>query len=659
VRLLFDIETDGFLAEVTQVHCIVAFDMDTREWHIFRPDQVAQGIDLLASADETYGHNIVGFDWPVIQKLYRKPRTRRGGMIDTKSWSRASYPTLGLSDTLQLRKNPRWIPSHLIGWHSIEAWAFRLGRGLRKVEHEDWSKFSEEMLQRCIRDVEINVQLFEFLQAKGHCPENAARIETEVQWILERQKRHGVAFNERKAEALHVKLLEHVSRIEPQLRTLYAPWWVPNGSVVGKKTAEVTPKRDNKKLGIEKGCPYTKIKLMHFNPTSRDQIIDRLMKVRGWKPRPDQLTPTGRPELSEEIMAALPWPECKPLAEMLMLKQRLGMLVEGKKAFMKMAVNGRLHGTVNGTGARTARMSHSDPNMNVPKVGSEYGAEMRELFEADDGQVLVGVDASGLELRMLGSALAPWDGGEYAKEVTDGDPHKYLMRVTDVACDEHAPQHKMLDTLPPSTDRLAPVQTARVLTTPLAPLDVRAVCKKCRDRQKTRTYADLYGAGDKKKAKITGRTPEFEKAVSKRIFAKIPAFKELAKALDAAYSRRRVRLPDGRRAPTNSRHDTLNTKLQGDGAIVMKVALVAGEGMLLEAGLRPIEEHFEDSPIGQGDYEYVLNVHDEWQTTTKPEHAEFVGETQVKGIRVAGELLGIRCRLDGEAKVGANWKETH
>ena len=51
------------------------------------------------------------------------------------------------------------------------------------------------------------------------------------------------------------------------------------------------------------------------------------------------------------------------------------------------------------------------------------GEECRALFKADKGYRIVGVDASGLELRMLAHYMAKWDGGEYGKKVLEEDIH--------------------------------------------------------------------------------------------------------------------------------------------------------------------------------------------------------------------------------------------
>src|SRR5690606_18165005 len=115
-----------------------------------------------------------------------------------------------------------------------------------------------------------------------------------------------------------------------------------------------------------------------------------------------------------------------------------------------------------------------------------------------------------------------------------------------------------------------------------------------------------------------------------------------------------VRLLDGRRAPTTSRHDTLNTLLMGAEAVLMRYALVIADQKLQALGYRPIEEYGPSA-----DYEWVLNIHDEVQATARPEIAEAVGRTFVWAIQEAGKMLGVRVPLAGEFKIGQTWAQTH
>ena len=108
------------------------------------------------------------------------------------------------------------------------------------------------------------------------------------------------------------------------------------------------------------------------------------------------------------------------------------MLSEGAQAWLSSVKNGRIHGSVNTCGTVSGRCSHQRPNLGqIPSTNAPYGAECRELFTAKEGNVLVGADASGLELRCLAHYLHPWDKGKYAKIVTEGDVHTSIKKPQD------------------------------------------------------------------------------------------------------------------------------------------------------------------------------------------------------------------------------------
>lgn len=618
MRLLFDVETDGLLENVSKVHCIVAADLDTNQEYVYGPGEVAQGIELLQSASLLAGHNIASYDFPALAKLRLMQRPKFLGFIDTIAWSRASHPTLKDEDFVRCSRDPRF-PKQMIGRHSIEAWAWRLGEE-RKVQHEDWTQFSNEMLERCRSDVRLNVRLFRHLEKLGALSLEVAAWESEFAWVIARQERHGVRFDEAAAIDLYTTLRRERDKLSEALKRQFGWWWAPNGVTV--------PKRDNKKRGIAAGAPYTKLKKVEFNPGSRDHIARVLMKM-GWRPR--KFTTGGKPQVDEAALAEIAIPEAKQLIDFLLLEKRIGQIATGDKAWLKLAKNGRIHGRVETTGARTSRCAHYNPNVaQTPRVGSEYGYECRSCFIADDGHDLVGADASGLELRMLAHFMQRYDGGEFGRQVHEGDPHTYLLEVSGAHCDEHRD-----------------AQTRDRLACNLGPKGKNL----CRARQKITTYAFLYGAGNSKLGSIMGRPPSYGERIRRGMKRRVGS-RELDRQLEKAYARGYVRLLDGRHAPTLSRHDTLNTLLQGCGAVLMKYALVIADQELQRRGYRPIEE-------GGLDYEWVLNVHDEAQATSRPEIAREVGEVFVWAIQEAGRKLGVRVPLAGEWKVGKTWANTH
>ncbi len=257
----------------------------------------------------------------------------------------------------------------------------------------------------------------------------------------------------------------------------------------------------------------------------------------------------------------------------------------------------RIHGKVITNGAVTGRMTHHSPNMaQVPSVGSEYGVECRSLFTVEKGYKLVGCDAASLELRMLAHYMKD---EQYAREIVEGDIHTKN-------------------------------QTA-------AGLETRA-------QAKTFIYALLYGAGPAKIGKIVGGSAAHGQKLIDTFLRNTPSLKRLRDKVEKLSVQGSLPGLDGRRLFIRSSHAALNTLLQGAGAIVMKKALV-----LLDEQLRRYKL----------DAKFVVNVHDEFQLEVKEEHAQRVGELAVDSIKKSGVVLGLRCPLDGEYKIGDNWCQTH
>ena len=283
-----------------------------------------------------------------------------------------------------------------------------------------------------------------------------------------------------------------------------------------------------------------------------------------------------------------------------MLQKRIAQIESWIDA---VADDGRVHGRVITNGAVTGRMTHQSPNMaQVPNAGSPYGPECRQCFTVEEGNVLVGADASGLELRML----AHYMGDEsYVKTVTEGSSKD-------------------------GTDVHTVNQRAAGLST--------------RDDAKTFIYAFLYGAGDAKIGSIIGGNARDGERLKSRFLKSTPALQRLRDKVAVYASKGYVPGLDGRKIWVRSEHAALNSLLQGAGAIVMKQALV-----ILEGNLRKYNIPFK----------FVANVHDEWQIETSPEYATRVGVAAVAAIRQAGVVYNLRCPLDGEYKIGRNWKETH
>jgi len=602
--LVFDCETDGLLNEMTKVHCLHIFNTVTGVMFRYDKHNVIKGVRQLEKAEAIVGHNIISFDIPALKKIFKfKPQ---GKVYDTLPWARLLYPEIKFMDMQRAAKGT--LPNTLIGSHKLEAWGYRLGDYKGDFgKATDWKEWSQEMSDYCVQDVMVTVKLYEMLSGRP-CSGEALQLEFDVTRILARQIAFGFKFNEKKAKSLYANLCQEKQDIKLQMLEIFPPRIV--------KDKEFTPKVNSKKFGYIAGVPFTKIKLEEFNPASRPQIASRLIKQYGWNPV--HFTEGGKPQVDESILSKLPWPEAQVLARYFMLNKRTGQIAEGdeEKAWLQAVTNGRIHGYVNPQGAITRRMTHAFPNLaQVPNANAPYGPECRELFEVAPGHVLLGCDAKGLELRCLAHYMAIYDGGAYAEIVLNGDIHT-------------ANQH------------------AAGLAT--------------RDAAKTFIYAFLYGCGDLLLGQMLteGDGKQYSerayrkigRAVRDKFMAGLPALNSLIKRVKAKVEAgEQLKALDGHPLKCRSSHSALNLLLQSAGAIVMKKALVI------------LDEDFQDEGYVPGiDYEFVVNVHDEFQIEVfNPENAEKFGNMANAAITQAGEHFKFRCRLDGDFKVGLNWKETH
>lgn len=393
MKLIFDIEADNLLDDVTQVWCIVTRDVDTDEVYAFDPTCIEDGLLHLASAEMLIGHNIIEYDLAVLRKLYSFELEDGQQVLDTLVYSRTIWPDIREVD-FKLHKQGK-MPMALLGRQSLKAWGYRLGelKGDFGGDSQDFGSYSKEMLDYCVQDTKVTRKLYQKILEKNFSQE-ALDLETEIHTLLIEQEKRGFDFDIKAAQSLYAEIAERKNNIETQLQEVFEP------TVVEMKT---------------------KTKTIPFNPASRKQIGERLMS-KGWKPT--SFTNTGEPKVDEAVLEKLEMPEAKLLSEYLLLNKRIGQLATGKQAWLKVERDGKLHGRVNHMGAVTSRCTHNNPNMaQVPSVGSPFGSECRSLFHAPTGYSLLGADASGLELRCLAHYMAAYDDGSYAHEVVNGDIH--------------------------------------------------------------------------------------------------------------------------------------------------------------------------------------------------------------------------------------------
>ena len=407
-------------------------------------------------------------------------------------------------------------------------------------------------------------------------------LEHDVAKVLTQQEDHGWYFDVKAARELECFLRQELHDITEILQDRFP--FVP-----GK---EFTPKRDNKSRGYVADATFTRLK--DFNPASRDHVAWILTNHDNFQ---SQITTTsGKMKIDETTLKNHGTGLSMKFLRILEITKSLGMISEGVNAWLRHVTSAnRLHHACS-TGAATGRCAHSHPNL--AQVPSDE--RFRRLFLPTPGQVMVGADLSGVELRMLAHYLARYDEGRYADILPNGDIHQ-------VNADKIGITRKLV---------------------------------------KNVTYAFFYGAGDQKightydpllsdtRAKSKG------KEIRAAYVDAIPGLADLLGAIRGAGERGFVKAIDGRKIKLDSPHKALNFLLQGSSATLAKKWLLLSN---------------------DNDYccSQLAFIHDELQYESDPECADLLKSHLEAAATKAGEYYKLRCPIAAEGKIGANWHEVH
>jgi DNA polymerase I-like protein with 3'-5' exonuclease and polymerase domains len=415
------------------------------------------------------------------------------------------------------------------------------------------------------------------------------KLEHDAAKILTEQELHGWTFNERAGWEFASTLRKELEETEQVLRKRH-PF---------VKGPEQTPKRNNKTQGYVTGATFTRLK--ETNPTSRDHIAWILQQFHGWNPT--QMTATMKPIVDETTLkeaASDGITIAEDFLKLLDITKKLGMISEGTNAWLKLCTTAnKIHHHCS-VATNTFRCAHRNPNLG--QVPSD--PRFRELFIPSPGQVMVGADLSGIELRMLAHYLARYDSGRYAEILLNGDIHQV------------------------NADKIG-----------ITRRDVKTV-----------TYAFLYGAGNEKigtsydkllspaKAKKKGK--EIKEAFIDAIDGLGDLLSDIKKVSEQGY----IKAIDGRKVIVDSPHKALNYLLQSSAGIIARRWMVINYNTTKELNLCCSQLGF---------------IHDELQFECSPEHAADLSTSLVLSSLSAGEYYNTRIKIESEAKIGETWKDTH
>jgi len=277
----------------------------------------------------------------------------------------------------------------------------------------------------------------------------------------------------------------------------------------------------------------------------------------------------------------------------------LGMISEGANAWLKLCTNARIHHHCS-VATNTHRCAHRNPNLGQVPSDERF----RQLFIPTPGQLMVGADLSGIELRQLAHYLARYDGGRYAKLLLEDDIHQINADKIGIS----------------------------------------------RRQVKTVTYAFLYGAGDEKighsyDAQLSATAAKAKgKEIRSAYVDAVDGLADLLEAIKKASERGFIKSIDGRKIAVDSPHKALNYCLQSGAGVIAKRWMVINQQTMKEVGICASQVGF---------------IHDELQFECEPKHIHDLCSSLVYSATAAGEYYNMRIRIDAEATTGKNWSETH
>jgi DNA polymerase I-like protein with 3'-5' exonuclease and polymerase domains len=611
LRLGYDLETNGLMPMVDTIWCLVVVNADTNEVRSYSDHDedlpsLDEGLAYLHTADIIFGHNVIGYDNVVLQKL--------------KNWY--PLPTQKVIDT--------WILSLLVQYqrkhkHGLEGWGTKLG--FPKIDWDEWDKYTKDMLNYCIRDVELNVKVYKHLAeeatkiikkhpsfTKGMDVEmEFAKIESDIQhkgWMFDMEAACKLL------EDLEIKMhaIEHTLEPLIGMRCIKtdgletkSPAWRKDGcyTIATVKHFGYSQESGKEERPIE--GPYSRISFEQGKVGQIEVVKDYLYSI-GWVPDEWNFEKINgkfvkkSPKITESSLEKLGG-SAITISEYYTLRSRQGVL-KGWIESVQSSADKRLHGKMWTIGTPTFRCRH-EVVANIPSIDSIYGKEMRSLLVCEQGTSIVGADSSGNQMR----GLCHYIGNDtFTNEVINGDVHQR------------------------NADALG---VSRKLAKPFL-------------------YAFLFGGGAGKLGSIlTGNTDAKVGAKAKEKFQdSIPGMKQLTDKLEDEFKRTEeifgkengfIRGLDGRIVFVKSKHQVLNYLLQTAEGVTCKAAVVYAKRELLK---RKIPHYI------------VLHYHDEFAIVTPDQYTEEVAELAVEAFTEAPKWFGIEC-MNGAAHIGKKYSDVH
>ena len=612
IRIIADIETDGFYQDVTKIHCIATKVIGEKDVKLFDPNHIIDGLHFLETADQLIFHNGIQYDIPVIKKL---------------------YPEIKLTDNVLDTINLSMIcfPEYPANQHSLEAWGNRLGfekfnpmtgkeytpeewKERKKIKDKVWDHYTDEMGAYCKQDVRVTELVLWQCNIDNLDP-FTIDLDRKFAQIISKQIITGHLIDKPKLLQLVDQItLDETNAAEELVKHL--PTFIDYDFHVFK--------RANQNKGIKAGDIEAIEIQTPFNLNSTQHWMRYLKEKYNFDPplvrRRGKEDPT--PCLDDEVLASIEdkYPEVKDLLLYKTATKIKKMIYSGDtRVYTLLDKNDIIHCKLYVDGTVSGRCSHTNPNLstmpgvrtndNGPILGikGKYAVEVRSLFKANPGFKQVGFDAKALEYMCLAHYV---NNSEFTHEIENGDIHTWTQKTLGF---------------------------------------------ETRKQAKTFEYAYLYGAGKKKLAEGlsagTGKiytTNDVDVAIKKFMEA-LPGLEALQDNLKTQYkSKGTITGLDKRELHARSDYSLLNLLLQSTGAVVMKQCLVY-----------LVEELDKAKLVWGTDYNIKLNVHDEVQAEVKPDKIPAYEECVQRAVDRTNKDLKLNCRLQIDIKIGDNWAECH
>jgi DNA polymerase-1 len=666
MKLVCDIEANGLYEEADTIHCAVFKDLDTgKVYRLTKKDSI---IRMLEKCTYIIMHNGIGYDIPLIKKIYGYEY--KGKILDTVLMSREIFKNRQVP--AQMKEDYKVAGKKLSGPHSLAAWGYTLGRG--KVEHEDWSVFSDEMMHRCVEDVEITHLLYEHILSKwnrANFPPCSLWLTHNFMSVISRQEKHGWKLDiDRCEKSIHqltkwIRWIDNVLESSlPILPIIKEDRLDETGDSSGfqnpfTKAGTLAVRLEN---WIEReeidwnrdiiGGAFCRITFRKVNLNSDKEVKEWLLDM-GWQPEEYNYS---KKEVDEDGNPKRTSPKLSADDAFIGVDGKVGGLICKRVQCRHRQSNiqgwldrvrpdSRLESRISGF-ADTYRVRHANI-ANVPNLDSFYGKNMRKCFTCEEGMVLVSADAAACQDRMIISR---------ARDVGIKDPifeDMILNGDKSKGTDSHSRARDEINIL-------------------FAEMGIKPIN---RGSAKNFSYAYKFGGGAKKMGFMAGEKNEKKaikigKAIKEAFDTVFQAQIELQEHLKSEWIKRsqsrpvkykwkgreqekieyyngRIKALDGRDVLIRDEKNILVYTVQSDEALVMQHATVLANERL--------DAKYEDGV----DFKQVGFFHDEYTFEVKPEIAEDVKVILEESIGEAGEYFNLNLPQIGEGEIGLNWSEIH